>query len=588
MVLMLGLAASVGSGCSDATDPTTLPAAATPAQMVLTGGRIHTVDADRSSAEAVAITDGRFVFVGSDAEAEAYIGAETERYDLDGRLVLPGIIDAHTHPGLISILGDGALGTEAPGEEPPDDGTAPFPRTSVEDIQDWLRDYVAENDDAIIFAGSWPNELFGPEGPRKEWLDEVAPDRLITLFDESGHSQWMNSLTLQALGVDENTPDPVPGLSEFVRDPNNEPTGWVKEFAAVLAGRDFLVPDLPQLRANLREVVDWLAARGITALMDAGNLDFNDEIYGILAGFEAAGELPLRYEGSFHIYLPELADVAVSETNRLRREYGGERLTFDTIKIHFDGVHEIRTASVLEPYSDDPDNYGQTIFPGERMTELLLEMQGEGMNLHVHANGAGAVRIALDAVEAAQKEVGGELDSRVTLSHIEIIGDSDVRRFVELGVIANYTPSWHGEGPDPAYTRGPLGPERNGLKNRAKLVQNTGAVVTYSSDEIDSVTNASPFYGIQVGHTRQYEEGDPVTPPVDQRLTLDQLLDGYTINAAYQQRWEDRLGSIEVGKLADLVVLDRDIFNIRPYDIAETMPVAVLLDGKVTQGRLPE
>jgi len=211
------------------------------------------------------------------------------------------------------------------------------------------------------------------------------------------------------------------------------------------------------------------------------------------------------------------------------------------------------------------------------------------MNLHIHALGDAAVRKALNAVEAARDAVGGELDSRVTLSHVELIADSDVPRFEELNVVANYTPHWHGEYGDgvSAATAGPLGPVRNRIKNRARLLQESGAVVTYSSDVIASVGRASPFLGVEVGHTRNEGPGTPVTPPADQRLTLMQLLYGYTLNAAYQFGWEERLGSIEEGKMADLVILDRDITAIDVHDIRNTMPAAVLLEGALVQGSFP-
>jgi predicted amidohydrolase YtcJ len=284
--------------------------------------------------------------------------------------------------------------------------------------------------------------------------------------------------------------------------------------------------------------------------------------------------------------------VAVDEVNRLRDEYGGERLTFDTIKVHYDGVLETGTAAVLDPYVTGPDEDGSQLLPGERVTELLVEMQGQDMNLHLHTVGDRAVRTVLDAVEAAREQVGGSLDSRVTVSHVEILDEGDVNRFAELDVVANFTPHWHGEyGEDPPSSEAFTGPERSEIKHRARLLHDAGAVVTYSSDVIDlsEVERANPYFGIQVGHTRQEPAGGadaPVTPPTDQALSMEQLIAGYTVNAAYQLGWEDRLGSIEVGKIADLVVLDQDLFEIDPYDIANTRPTAVVVDGEVVLGEL--
>lgn len=573
------------SGCSNSGGSSS---SGGPAELVLVGGRVFTADEEKPWAEAVAISEGRFVFVGDDTEAEAYVGAETRRVALEGRMVIPGIIDAHTHPGLVSILGDGNLGIEPESPEPEDDGLPPFPMTSVEDMQDWLRQLAASTEDIIITSGAWPVGFFGVEGPRKEIIDEVIPNRFVVLFDDTGHSQWANSVALDFFGVDEETPDPAPGLSFFVRDEQGQPTGWIKEFAAVQVGGDLLLPSDEGLRANLRAVIDWFAARGVTSLMDAGNLEFGEKVFKILSDFDKAGELPLRYEASFHLFLPGQNEIAIDELNRLRDEYGGDRLTFDTIKVHLDGVFSIRTSAMKEPYSDEPTNSGTTLLTEAEMTQLLLDMQGQDMNFHVHAVGDRAISVTLDAVAAAQEAVGGELDSRVTISHVTIIDDADAPRFAELGVLANFTPHWHGSLGENSV--GPLGPERHPKRLRAKLLHDAGAVVTYSSDVSEGLGGASPFDGIQIGHTRQRPElgtDAPILQPVEQRLSIEQLLQGYTANGAYQLGWEDRLGSIEQGKLADLVILDRDLFEIDPYTIRDTMPVTVLFEGEVTQGALP-
>lgn len=553
-------------------------AATVPADLVLTGGRIYTAAEDAPWAEAVAIREGRFVFVGTDEDANDHVGEETVRADLGGHLVIPGLIDAHTHPGLVAILR---------GDDKP-----PIPGKSLEDIQAWLRKLVAETDAPVILAGGWPTALFGPTGPRKEWLDAVAPDRAVTLFDVSGHSMWFNSRGLEVWGITAETPDPA-GPSELVRDPDGELTGWVKEFAAVPFARPFLVPEQAELERELERFVNFLVDHGVTSLVDAGNLEYDDDVYRVVAKLERTGRLPLRYEGSYHVFLPGQINGAIDKVKRLRREYGGERLTFNTIKIHLDGILEIRTAALLEPYSDDPDNRGETLLTAERIAKLLVDMQGEGMHLHVHTIGDRATRVALDGVAEAQERVGGALDSRVTLSHIEIIAPEDVTRFEKLGVLANFTPHWHGEfGRKIPTSAAPLGPERSSRKYSARIFHDAGARVTYSSDvtNIPSSGRANPYLGIQTGHTRQEARlglEAPISPPLDQRLTLDQLLAGYTRHAAFQQGWEERLGSIEPGKEADLVVLDQDLFQVEPYEIAKTRPTLVLLDGTVVRGELP-
>ncbi len=564
-VLVLG-------ACSGDSDDST---AEEPAEVVLTNGRVFTASEDLGWAEAVAISGDRVVGVGTDEEIEAHVGDATTTHDLEGRLVLPGLIDSHTHPGLYAILG-----AEEENEIP--DG-------SLEDIQAWLADLAATSDEPVLTAASWDNTLFGPEGPRKEWLDEVVDDRPVLLYDESGHTQWVNSVTLDLLGIDAGTPDPAPGLSEFARDENGEPTGYIREFALVPSVGDLFLDEEPVLNAAVKEFVDTLAAAGVTTVMDAGNLIFQDEIYSYLAELDAAGELPLRYEGSYHIITPEQAGEAVAEVNRLRETYGGDMLEFDTVKIHFDGVLETGTAAVLDPYENEPDNDGAELLTQEQVADLLLEMEGESMQLHVHTVGDRAVRTVLDAVEAAREEVGGPLETQVTLSHIELIEDEDAERFAELGVVANYTPHWHGEyGNQPSAAHRFIGDERDGRKHPANLLEDAGAVVSYSSDVIDAteISRVSPFFGMQIGATRQEATIDeaPVTGPQLEPLTIEQLLRGYTINGARQLQRDDDLGSLEPGKLADLVVVDRDITTVQPDEIAGAAPVAVMIGGRLTQG----
>lgn len=547
-----------------------------PADMVLTNGRIYAADGNTTWAEAVAITDGEFVFVGSNDQATAFVDEQTEQHDLDGKLVLPGLIDAHTHPGLVSILGG--------------DTELLIPTTSLEDIQTWLADYAANNDDVVLTASAWPNALFGPGEPRKEWLDEVVPDRPVVLFDLSGHSQWVNSALFDILGINADTPDPAPGLSEFARDENGEPTGVVREFALADVAGPLFLPEEEDLHRELERFIEFLADQGITALMDAGNLGFHDEVFGHLADLESRGELPLRYEGAYHIYRPDQIDIAIDEVNRLRADYAGDLLTFNTIKIHYDGALEVGTGATLEPYTNQPGT-GATLFATEEITELLLDMQGENMHLHVHTVGDAAVKNALDAVEAAQAEIGGTLDTQVTLSHIEIIDPDDVARFAELGVLANYTPHWHGEfGADESGTAAPLGPDREADKFPARQLEDAGAIVTYSSDvvEIPESWRANPYFGIQIGHLRQEPgiEDAPVYGDADDMLTIEQLVDGYTRNAAIQLGQDERYGSIETGKVADLVVLDQDIFTIDPTLIADTSPTAIIIGGTLTRGDL--
>jgi predicted amidohydrolase YtcJ len=576
LLLLLPLCAAIA--CGEEHSPVPRPFNTTPyADLVLSNGRFYTVDENQPRAEAVAIQNGKFIYVGDSAGIEPLIGEQTQQHDLGGRFVMPGMVDSHTHPGLVSMLGpDVAEG-------------GMIPRTSHENIMAWLEEYAREHWlTPLIIADSWPVALYGTEGPRKEDIDEYVSIRPVLLFDDSGHSFWVNSSMLWLLGVDADTPDPAPGLSYFVRDEHGRPTGWAKEFALIPFIGEWLLAGEKDREAALVEYLEFLASRGVTTLYDAGNLLFHDSVYALVAKLEREGRLPVRYEGTYHIMFPDQVPKAVAEMRRLREEYGGELLRFNTVKIHFDGVGEIRTAAYLEPYEDDPKNRGATVLTTEELTAFILELEQEELDLHLHVVGDRATRIALDAYEAARSQAGEELRLRLTLSHLEVVDDADSPRFAEMGIVANFTPHWHGtyfQGARPG-----LGEQRWFRRERARSLHETGARLTFSSDVtgFGEMGRADPFYGMQIGHNRQDvgEEDGSIRPPANERLSLPTLLRGYTLNGAYQLRMDDRIGSIEVGKLADALVLDRNPFEVDRGAIHQIRPAAVIRNGEVIYGRL--
>ena len=545
--------------------------------LVLSGGRFYTVDPAHPWAEAVAIRGGALVYVGDNAGVAAFVGATTLRHALAGRLVLPGLVDSHTHPGLVTSSGDYFLLPQALD-----------PKQLLGAVADYARSHL---DLPILVGGYWPIAAFPTSGPRKEDLDRVVPDRPVVLFDDSGHSQWLNSRALALMGVDRNTPDVVPDLSSFARDPNGEPTGWAREMAASRYLRKMgLRPKLDV--EGLQAFLSYLVSKGVTTLFDAGNDDRDDEVYAAVARLEKEGRLPLRYEGCVHITLPDQLSGAVARLERLRSAYAGSRLRLNTIKIHYDGVSEIGTSSVLEPFLSNPRSRGNTLVSGERLRAFMLELDAKGIDLHLHTVGDAAVRTALDAVEAAQTGLGRPLASRVTLCHDELVSAADAPRFQRLGVIANFTPHWNG-----GYFAGAdrtLGLSRYNRMYSVTPLLDAGATVSFSSDITDHIEwktdRADPFLGMQIGHNRQEPEGGKdakLRPPESERLRLEDLVKGYTRSGAYQLRMERELGSIEVGKLADLVVLDKNLFEVDRYQVHNQAPSAVLFEGRVVSGALP-
>lgn len=537
------------------------------ADRVLLDARVYTVDPARPEASAIAIRNGTFVFVGDTDGAKSWIGPETVVETLNGRLVLPGLIDGHTHPGILSLFAS------------TDMVAAPDPEPAA--LLEWLDSYASENPQIpFIIAGFWRTADFGIKGPHKARLDAVISDRPVALMDDSGHSMWLNSKALEVMKIGPDTPDPAPGLAYYQRGKNNEPTGWIKEFSsAPIQERVLSEATTADLTANLEHFLRYLSSQGVTSLYDGGNLGLHDKVYSVLAKLDREGRLPLRYEGSYHVHLPDQVDRAVAEIKRLHKMYGGSNLHFNTVKIHFDGVHEIRTSALLQDFTDDAGNHGGTLIDEDRLVEFIGELHRAKLDLHMHVVGDRATQVALDAYERAKQS--GWNYPRLTLCHLELVSEEDIPRFEQLGVVANFTPHWFGDLFQGAASS--LG-ERNEQKMRAKSFFDAGATVSFSSDVVvpEEMDRATPFLGMQIGLNRQDLEGGKqakIMQPVSERLTLAQLIRGYTINGAYQLRRSTSRGSITTGKSADLVIMQDDVFSLDTYRIHQAAVYRTMLAG---------
>jgi len=582
-LMVVGLSAVLMTACAQ--DESTSEQSG--ADLILTGARIFTADTQQPWAEALAIRNGEFIYVGNAADAAPYLSDDTRSIDLEGRLVIPGLVDAHAHPGYIDVEQYGEISA-----------------TTEEDLLAAVKAYADTHaDEQWLRLCCWPSDLYvsGNRGPTRQILDSVVPDRPVWFVSEWWHSYWLNSKALDLLGVDKDTPDPKPGVAMYMRDENGEPTGWVKEGAGWQHVAEYFPIATEAHRKKHRESVlgslQWMSQLGITTLYDAGNFGYEDLVYGYLSGLEKDGRLPVRYEGTYQVFLPERRKAAVAEMKRYRSEYGGQRLRFNTIKLFMDGILPNRSSALLQPYVDDPDRASDTLLSTEELRDFLIELHEEQFDLHVHTIGDLAVRRTLDAVEAAKGVVGDDFYPRVTISHLGLVDSADMSRIRQLGVIADFTPWWFTDDPnDPVKTS--IGQRRYGSMYRARSLFDLGVVVTLSSDEWwggeKLPTFLNPFFGMQVGHTRQppkeWRDGKDasVRPPENERLSIEQLVTGYTRNAAYQMRMENEIGSIEAGKLADLVILDDNLFEMDPYAIWKTVPAAVLMEGEIIQGTLPD
>ena len=552
--------------------------------LVIHNARIYTVNQHQPWSQAVAIKNGQFVRLGKDSELAAL--PARRRLDLQQRLLLPAMVDGHSHPGYVSVEDFG----EVNGETPEALLSSVKKYADQHPEQKWLR------------LCCWPTTMFvkGDQGPKKEVLDAILPDRLVWFESETAHDFWLNSAALAELGVSRKTPDPKPGLAMYARDKNGDPTGWVKEGAGVQHfSTQFALstPDrIKRHKDRVADILQHMSKHGLTAIFDAGNKGYGDHVYDVIATLEREGRLPLRYFGTYQIFTPERAKIAVDEVKRYQREYGGELLRFNSVKLFMDGISANQSASYTRPYLGS-NIASEPLLTTEELTALLLRLHEERLDLMVHSIGDRATRTVLDAVQAARSVVQDDFYPRVTVAHLALVDPADIPRISRLGVVANFSPWWFGV-ESSSVVSDLLGKERYNEMYPARSVFESGATVTFSSDEWwggDMLpTYLSPYLGMQTGHTRQYPkewwqtEDDGIRLPASERLTLEQLVKGYTRHGAYQLRLEDQLGSIEVGKTADFIVLDQDLFTMKPDEIWRLQPSLVVMEGKVMQGAYPE
>ncbi|MFK8021330.1 MAG: amidohydrolase [Pseudomonadales bacterium] len=556
---------------SAATEPFS---ASSPADIVLQNGRIYAGKNDNPWLSAVAITGDKFVYTGHDAAG--FIGPQTKVHDLGGKTVIPGIIDGHSHPGFVALSGHTLLLDEA---------------SNKKQLMTAVKKLVAENQDRqVLIGGYWENELFDVTGPRKEALDAIEPNRPLILYDAWAHTVWANSAALKQAGVTRDTKDLVPGFSFYQKDKNGEPTGWITESAASVFINNFQ-KITPEVQASLLAYLEYYQGIGVTTVLDAGNFGLDREVFAAVSELDKKGLLPIRYHGAYTLFKPDDLDDAVETLKKLGEDFNSEKVRIDTLKIFFDGVLETRTAALSHDYYDTPGNSGDTLLSQEQVHELILELEAEGLNLHVHSVGDRAVTTILDAVQDTHNSLSRAPNIRITICHLEVVKDSDFPRFKKLGVIANFTPHWTIGGDLTRHEQG-VGKSAFEMQRSQPLISD-GAIVTFSSDITDAYEwkndRANPYLGIQVGHNRQdvgVTEDGSYMPPMSERLQRKDLVNGYTTNAAYQLGREDEIGLIGVGKQADLIVLDQNIFEVDRYEIHKTKPLAVMVGGDVVSGSL--
>ena len=540
-----------------------------PADIVLLGGGIYTVDADRSWAEAVAVRDGRIVAVGADDDVAPFVGAATRVVKLQGRMAMPGIHDSHIHPlegAYQKVHCDVSSGT------------------SVEEVRSLLEACSATHSGEWFNAHGLDLGLFPVIGPDKSLLDDLAPDSYIFVDGADGHAALVNDRALALAGIDADTEAPPGGVIER-RAGTSEPNGTVRESARDLV--DKLRPPRSLFASSeaMRETIDLLNSHGITSVVDMWAGEHEWQVYQTL---EWAGELTLRVsnalidEGVFEKH----AGAEFERVLAMRGDYESELVTNNAIKIMVDGVFEGETGAVLEPYVGTVDYLGELNHGTEELQQRVQRYYDMGLQLHFHTMGDRAARVALDALEAARANGPDESRQlRHSLSHLGLIAEEDMPRFAKLNAAASFTPVW---GYSDEWTTNleipTLGRERVARLYPLRSVAAAGAVVVGSSDW--TYGDLDPLLSIETGVTRS----DPYGPSDLEQFTaeaveLGQMIDAYTINGAWLVHKDDELGSIEVGKRADIVIYDRNLFGIEPAEISDATVELTIFDGRVVYDR---
>jgi predicted amidohydrolase YtcJ len=537
------------------------PEAPQKADLVLRGGTVWTMNPQQPEAEAVAVRDGSIVFVGSVAGVEDWIGEATEVVELGDGMLLPGFQDAHVH-----VL-DGGM------------GLADCDLSAAADADEVLVTVAdcaaADADSPWLRGGGFQLTSFPLGNPLAATLDEVVADRPVYLTSSDGHSAWINSKALELAGITAETPDPPAGRIE--RDARTrEPTGTLRETAMGLVGQLLPARTQQERRDGLRRGLTVARSFGITAFQEAGADADNLEAFAALA---AAGELTAHVSISLQGD-PKGGLAQVPELVALRDRYHGQGLRVDSVKLYIDGVIEAQTAALLEPYVGMGDFAGYTEFETEDLRQLVVALDREGFQIHVHAIGDRAIREILDAIELARQRNGAR-DARHHLAHVQLWDPADIPRMRELEVVANFQPLWAWADPFITDLSEPfLGPERSRWLYPIHSLVESGARVAFGSDW--DVSTMNPLPAIEVGMTRQDPDDQTSAPWLPQeRVDLRTMLAGYTTGAAWVNFLERETGTLEVGKRADLVVLERDLAALEPHEISDVQVVMTVFDGRV-------
>lgn len=524
------------------------------ATLVLGNGRVYTMNPARPQATAVAVRDGRILAVGGDDAMRALLGAGGEWVNLDGRCLVPGLVDAHVHFHGFSIARrrvdldnaaslDEVLGRIAVTDQASGDGAI------------WLRGRGWAQD-------AWAERRF----PTAADLDRVVAGRPACMTHKSGHAIWVNSRALRLAGISAATPDPPGG--QIQRDASGAATGIFFEDAIDLITRHIPEPGPAEVQQAMREAQAYCWEVGLTGLHDFdGRACFE-----ALQALRLEGELGLRIVKTIPVYRLEHA-IGVG----LRSGFGDDWLRIGGVKIFADGALGSRTAAMVAPYEDEPQNYGIVVTDKETMLEHAIAASAHGLSVTVHAIGDRANHDVLDVFTAVREQEGGSRALRHRIEHVQLLHPDDVQRLAALDVIASMQPTHATSDMDMADA---YWGSRARLAYAARTMLDSGAVVVFGSDA--PVERIDPLPGLHAAVTRRRANGAPGPDGwyPEQRLSVHEAIHGFTSAAAYTAGQEARLGSIAAGKLADFTLFERDIFTIPPDELLEAGIAGTVVGGE--------
>ena len=556
------------AGCSPADQPATESSTAAPntnsADTVYSNGRIYTVNEAQPWAESVAIKDGKFLVVGSNADVQAVTSGTTKVIDLEGKLVIPGLIDPHTHAFEDYRNRHFTFGVK--------DNSSP------ESILAEVKVYAAANPDKEwIMGGPFPSAMFENDNPGREMLDEYVPDRPACIVDQNGHTWWCNSMALELTGILDGSAD-LPDGAIVERDEAGVASGTVREHTIGFMRR--FIPAVPQDEwlAVGRGFMQWFSSLGLTSTRLAAG---NEAHLKAARSLEDDGELSVRLSIAMNYGYFDSPETIEQEYELLQRvnDYRSEFVRPTHVKIFLDGVPTTHTGWMVEPYTDAIDNYGYGYYDAEALEHLFSDLGNLGLGVMTHATGSRSVREILNAIEAHQT-ASPDFGTRHHVTHNGVIHPDDIDRYAMLDIAADLSPTMPIPPALANMGRAVLGDDRVKNYSNPRAALDAGAIIAIGSDFM--VSFLDPWRRIAFHVSRIDPENQQWgVLDAENALTLAEAIMAYTLGAAYAIDLDTETGSIETGKYADMIVLDRDVFEIEPVEIADTKVLTTVFAGKM-------